>query len=94
MFQGCWASILRDAFSYPVAFVYFEKLLRVFGDRDQSSTSGWQQFLAGGVSGLMSWIVCFPFDVVKTHIQSRELHTPVKFFNQFQIAKQLAFIIR
>jgi solute carrier family 25 carnitine/acylcarnitine transporter 20/29 len=94
VFQGTAATLWRDSISYPVSFVVYERMLRYFGKGDRNNTNNMHQFLAGAMSGTVSWFVIFPFDVVKSRIQSYELKERVKLFNRFQIYRELKRIYR
>ena len=94
VFQGTGVTIWRDALSYPVNFIYYEKLLRYYGNGDRNNTNFFHQFMAGGISGSLSWICIFPLDVVKSRFQAYNLKSQVKIFNNFQIARELKKIYR
>ena len=94
IFQGTGVTIYRDALGYPVHFIYYEKLLRYYGNGDRYKTNFLHHFLAGGISGVMCWVAVFPFDVVKSQIQAQNLTTRVKFFNNNQVFRDMFKIYR
>lgn len=94
VFQGSFITVFREVSGYPVNFIYYERILRYFGRGDRNNTNYFHQFLAGGISGTMAWVVSFPFDIVKTRIQSYELNNSVKLFNRFQILREFRNVYR
>ena len=94
LLQGTACTMFRDGISYPVHFVYYEKLLRYFGNGDRDNINFFELFFAAGASGMLSWVVVFPFDVVKTRVQAINLTSKVKVFNNFQIYREMKKIYR
>ena len=94
VFQGTAATIFRDGISYPISFIVYERVLNYYGKGDRNNTTHFHHFMGGAASGTVSWIVIFPFDVVKSRIQSYELKERVKMFNRFQIYRELRKIYR
>jgi len=70
LFRGFSATALRDTPSYGVYFLAYEytKDRIVAASRLQSPLL--PQLLAGGVAGCVSWLSCYPVDVVKSVIQT------------------------
>jgi solute carrier family 25 carnitine/acylcarnitine transporter 20/29 len=94
IFQGTLITILRESLGYPVAFVLYEKVLRYYGNGNKDNTTFIHHFIGGAVSGVISWVFIFPFDVVKSRIQALELTTKVKIFNNYQILSIFKSIYR
>ncbi|KAI0315041.1 carnitine/acyl carnitine carrier [Amylostereum chailletii] len=76
LYRGITATALRDI-GYGAYFASYEASIRLMAPRqtsDQVSPSpslSWVSFLfAGGIAGIMGWLATFPFDVIKTRIQS------------------------
>lgn len=42
---------------------------------------------AGGISGWMSWLISYPFDVIKTRIQSNQANSMIEAYNQKNLWK-------
>ena len=61
--------------SYFAIYREILKQLTVSGN-EHNSKAPWKVALAGGTAGTMSWILNYPFDVVKTKIQSDSLERP------------------
>ena len=72
VYKGMGATLARDGVALCVYFtsyeVYLRALLPANADRTQMSMA--YPLLAGGVSGLTTWICALPFDVVKTRVQT------------------------
>lgn len=92
--QGLGVTILRDCISYPVHFIYYERVLEYYGNGDRNDTNNLHQFIAGAVSGTMAWTIIFPLDVVKSQMQGYTLKKNVRAFNNFQIARELRKVYR
>lgn len=89
MFQGQWATVLRDSISYPFNFMVYDSMARYYGGGDKRNASNWHHFVAGTLSGGLGWVLVFPIDVVKSQINSMHLTSRVKFFNNFQIMRMI-----
>jgi solute carrier family 25 carnitine/acylcarnitine transporter 20/29 len=64
LYKGFWAQFNRDVISYGVYFwCYFRFKDYFVGEEDRF-------FCAGGVAGVVSWLNCYPFDPIKTLIQT------------------------
>lgn len=79
LFRGFWVTFWRDLPSWAAYFWAYE-LFKLHGGVTETERSGQSlsnnQILmkmgAGGLAGVISWLVCFPFDIVKTVIQTSE----------------------
>lgn len=89
IFQGQWATILQNIMSYPLNFMVYDSMVRYYGDGDKKNANNWHHFFAGSVSGGLGWLMMFPIDVVKTQINSMQLTTKVRLFNNFQILRMM-----
>ncbi|KAI8082504.1 mitochondrial carrier domain-containing protein, partial [Gilbertella persicaria] len=70
----------RDTIGTSVYFGGYETTKYILnGNRDASSAGPLTQFLAGGICGIMCWIVVFPLDLVKTLIQKEILLPTLKY---------------
>jgi solute carrier family 25 carnitine/acylcarnitine transporter 20/29 len=73
LYRGLAVTFWRDVPSYGVYFGFFQAtrsyLNNLFGERRINT------FVAGSVGGITSWIVAYPFDVIKTKIQTQPLKT-------------------
>jgi solute carrier family 25 carnitine/acylcarnitine transporter 20/29 len=67
-YKGYAVTMNRDLYSYGAYFyVYFG--LKGYWERKETLNS-MKMFIAGGLSGVVSWMLCFPFDPMKTLIQT------------------------
>ena len=66
LYRGLTATALRDVPSYGVYFLAYEKLKNLSSNPQSISA----QFIAGGLAGVIAWASCYPFDIVKSIIQS------------------------
>jgi solute carrier family 25 carnitine/acylcarnitine transporter 20/29 len=66
MYKGFWAHFNRDVISYGVYFYCYFKFIDLFVKDDSRVLA----FCAGGIAGIVSWLNCYPFDPIKTLIQT------------------------
>eukprot|EP00924_Labyrinthula_sp_SR-Ha-C_P016077 snap_masked-scaffold_4-processed-gene-18.38-mRNA-1 protein AED:0.03 eAED:0.03 QI:0/-1/0/1/-1/1/1/0/274 len=78
VFRGTFITVLRDAPSCGLYFAVYEFWIRTFG------SDRFQQLLAGGVTGALSWSSVYPLDVIKTRWQSSQTTK-----NIFQLTKDM-----
>jgi len=74
LYKGFWMLAARDIPGWASYFYMYEYLKDSFGlKNDHTGTETWLQIFTrvwcGGVAGQISWIVSYPQDVVKTHMQ-------------------------
>lgn len=87
IYKGMYATLLRDSFSYGVYFAAYEfskqKMVK-FKSRNRENGSDMvkleasplDMFLAGGIAGVVSWLVIYPVDVLKSRIQEDSFVQP------------------
>ncbi|OCH86542.1 carnitine/acyl carnitine carrier [Obba rivulosa] len=83
-YRGITSTVLRDT-GYGAYFLAYEGTLRLFSpapphpdsaslieevEAERASHSWPALLLAGGIAGVAGWVATFPFDVVKTRVQS------------------------
>lgn len=85
-FRGMTSTILRDMPSYGVYFASFEYLQRYFRKNNKSNII--TTFISGGLAGVFAWISTYPFDIIKTQIQSQPL-VKGKFMTTGSFVKQM-----
>ncbi|XP_015792240.1 mitochondrial basic amino acids transporter [Tetranychus urticae] len=66
LYRGMIPTLLRDAPAFGIYFSSFQYLI----DRNPEETSETKLLLAGGIAGALSWLFIYPFDVIKTKIQT------------------------
>ncbi|RCI03409.1 hypothetical protein CU098_005896 [Rhizopus stolonifer] len=80
LYSGFGLHLTRDTIGTSVYFGGYETTKYILnGNRDASSAGPLTQFLAGGICGIMCWIVVFPLDLVKTLIQKEILLPTLKY---------------
>lgn len=75
IYRGAGATICRDAPACGIYFCgnsYFLKQLN-YSDRDSSVIQLSKLMIAGGIAGVLSWIISFPLDVIKSRMQADNL---------------------
>lgn len=75
VYKGMGATLTRDSFSYGVYFAAYEASKRKIS-KGKKEASPLDMFLAGGVAGVVSWLLIYPIDVVKSRIQEDSLTQP------------------
>lgn len=68
LFLGLTCTLWREVPSFAVYFWIYEYTKRLMIDRDINSSTS--MLTAGGVAGVASWVVSYPFDVIKSAIQT------------------------
>lgn len=63
--RGFVATAYREVPAFGVYFLTYETLKGMFKQPSDAVYA-----FAGGAAGVASWVVCYPFDVVKTHLQA------------------------
>ena len=67
-YKGYAVTLNRDFFSYGAYFYVYFKLKEHW--EEKNSLTSFKLFFAGGMAGVISWIICYPFDPMKTLIQT------------------------
>jgi solute carrier family 25 carnitine/acylcarnitine transporter 20/29 len=73
LYRGTTVTYLREAQAYGVWFLSFEYLMAADALRNnikREEISTWKVALYGGLAGEALWIASYPFDVVKSKMQS------------------------
>jgi solute carrier family 25 carnitine/acylcarnitine transporter 20/29 len=76
LFKGLGATLGREVPAFMVYFTSYEICMRRF--QNLSSSRDLCCIFAGGVSGILSWIISFPMDVIKTKQQSHAIPTTIR----------------
>lgn len=70
LYKGFVVTVNRDVYSYGVYFYVYFAMKEHWESRN--NLNNLKLFFAGGLAGILSWIVCYPFDPMKTIIQACE----------------------
>ncbi|KAL7319385.1 hypothetical protein PS15m_002524 [Mucor circinelloides] len=73
IYSGFSLHLVRDTIGTGVYFGGYETTKYLLSGNKSASAGPLTQFLAGGICGVMCWIVVFPLDLVKTLIQKEIL---------------------
>jgi solute carrier family 25 carnitine/acylcarnitine transporter 20/29 len=69
LYRGFWVTFNRDFLSFGIYFYSYFKIKDCYEERN--SLTNLKLLFAGGVSGVMSWLITYPFDTLKTVIQTQ-----------------------
>jgi hypothetical protein len=76
VFMGFWSTFVRETPSYAVYFASYEYLCRLGSPTGRSGDiRGMPLLFIGAASGVLAWIISYPWDVLKTKIQAQRLIT-------------------
>lgn len=78
IFRGFGSTILRDMPGFGAYFASYEYLTR----REGPVSTG-TMLLAGGIAGVISWVVVYPIDVLKSRLQADGMNGSFKYKNLF-----------
>ncbi|KAL2148100.1 hypothetical protein VTH82DRAFT_2391 [Thermothelomyces myriococcoides] len=73
LYRGTAVTVLREAQAYGVWFLTFEWLMNADAARngiDRADVASWRVALYGGLAGEALWLASYPFDVVKSKMQT------------------------
>lgn len=87
LFRGLGSTLLRDVPTFGCYFATFELFQRYFARKNLSNST--TTFISGGMGGAFCWICAYPFDVIKTKIQSQPINQKPTFRSTFDCAKQI-----
>jgi solute carrier family 25 carnitine/acylcarnitine transporter 20/29 len=104
LYQGWWSTALREVPAFGLYFVTYDYmkdqansfLSRHSADPDSSisvpkhSHTWIASAFAGGCAGCLTWAIVYPVDVIKTHVQTAALDTPLSKLSMFHVGKSLA----
>lgn len=97
IFRGLNITILRELPAFSSYFLTYEYLTRT---PDNSPVSTWTMLIAGGFAGVVSWMICYPIDIVKSRMQIDGMKGPKIYKNSLDClrksvdAEGYSFLIR
>jgi solute carrier family 25 (mitochondrial carnitine/acylcarnitine transporter), member 20/29 len=74
LFRGWEMTLLRDMPAFGIYFYAYEVSKQYLTGGDAARETDTRLLLAGGIAGSTSWFFSQPMDVVKSCVQSQELH--------------------
>jgi solute carrier family 25 carnitine/acylcarnitine transporter 20/29 len=75
IYKGMVPTLWRDSWSYGVYFAAYEATKRKFQGEEMTASPS-QTFLSGGLAGVISWLLVYPVDVIKSRLQEDSLIQP------------------
>lgn len=76
LYRGVIATLARDVPSFGVYFASYDRMAKSLScDNTLESLTNIQLLFAGGLAGVLSWVVNYPVDVIKSKFQSDDKFT-------------------
>ncbi|KAF7409705.1 hypothetical protein HZH68_004086 [Vespula germanica] len=72
IYLGTCVTLLRDVPSCGTYFYTYERLMGILLNSSEEMT--WQPLLAGGIAGVVTWLVSLPADSIKTRLQASPMN--------------------
>eukprot|EP00730_Choanoeca_flexa_P010765 TRINITY_DN20964_c0_g1_i1.p1 TRINITY_DN20964_c0_g1~~TRINITY_DN20964_c0_g1_i1.p1 ORF type:complete len:292 (+),score=11.13 TRINITY_DN20964_c0_g1_i1:55-930(+) len=92
LFRGSAVTALRDCPSFGAYFVIYEwwrRRIAPANDADNMTAAVFAgSVVSGGLAGVLSWLLVYPLDVVKTHLQAQDFANP-RYKGMVDCARQL-----
>lgn len=73
VYQGLLATIVREMGFCAGFFSFYEMTKRQFRDTPNAPLSSFETFIAGGITGILTWSLIFPADTLKSIAQTDAL---------------------
>ncbi|MCJ1442489.1 MAG: hypothetical protein MMC23_002984 [Stictis urceolatum] len=92
LYRGAGVTAFREAFAYGFWFLTFEYLMNSDARRnrvERKEIPAWKIALYGGLAGEALWLSSYPFDVVKSKMQTDGLGEKARFRNARECARVL-----
>ncbi len=88
-YRGFFTAANRDVFSTGLYFLTYYGIKNWYKDKYKKKFNSKLKLITGGFTGLLIWIVQYPFDTIKTIIQTSNLKD--KPLSQFLVMKHLYY---
>lgn len=85
IFKGLNLTICREIPAFSTYFLTYEFITRNCGGEPVST---WSMLFAGGMAGVVSWIFCYPMDVLKSRYQVDGMDSSPKYKNALDCLKK------
>eukprot|EP00934_Nitzschia_sp_Nitz4_P002111 Nitzschia sp. Nitz4//scaffold264_size26629//20958//22908//NITZ4_008239-RA/size26629-snap-gene-0.29-mRNA-1//1//CDS//3329544812//2111//frame0 len=97
LFRGWAATLSREVPSFAAYFACYDIakervtawLARNSSDSRGTSHTWIASALAGGITGALNWFMIYPMDVVKSHVQTLPLNTPLEQRRMHVVAREI-----
>jgi len=87
LYRGWWSTVWRDAPSYGGYFASYEWTKYMLNTNPRKRPSTIVFLTAGSVAGIVTWLSTYPFDVLKSVIQTLPDTTPRSQTSMWHVAK-------
>ncbi|CAG0881257.1 unnamed protein product [Darwinula stevensoni] len=88
IFRGLGITIVRDVPGFAYYFASYEMFCKLLSSTPGEMLPHWKLLVAGGLSGMVSWIGTYPLDVVKSRIQADGATGPRKYSGYVDCVRQ------
>ena len=80
LFRGWWSTMWREVPAFGMYFATYDYVKDSINAKlrsyDPTHEHSWMaSAISGGISGSFTWFLIYPFDVIKTRIQTSPLHS-------------------
>ena len=75
IFRGTGTQMSREAVGFGTYFASYHSISHLLKYDHSESTTTQQKFLAGGLSGIIIWLIIFPIDLIKSRLQKEAFHS-------------------
>ncbi|TPX56488.1 hypothetical protein PhCBS80983_g04515 [Powellomyces hirtus] len=89
-YRGLGCTLIRETPSYGAYFASYEMLCRMLvPEGDTNGQPSPTLLFAGGLAGVIAWLSTYPFDVIKTRLQSVENEVNPRYRNTLHCFKSI-----
>ena len=82
-YKGFWVTFNRDFYSCGLYFYIYFKIKDYY--EEQNSLTSLKLLMAGGLSGVLTWLFTYPFDTLKTLIQTHPGENTLKQIEAYKL---------
>jgi solute carrier family 25 carnitine/acylcarnitine transporter 20/29 len=103
LYQGWWTTVWREVPAFGLYFVTYDYMKDQVNKFLQNQSADPTQIsipehsqpwiasaISGGCAGCITWMIVYPVDVIKTHVQTAALDTPLHKLSMWHVGKKLA----
>lgn len=81
--KGWVATIGRDGPFFGLYFMFYEMIARALQGDNGGKITAFQGFLSGGLTGVVSWVITFPLDSLKSISQTEPLNQSQRVYSGY-----------